>query len=302
MDQILAMRVFVRVVERQGISPAARDLKLGQPTVSGWIDRLERHLGARLLERTTRSVRVTDAGLRFYERAREILALMDQAVSLVQDPDAALSGTLRICAPYGLGDSLLPRVVGAFQARYPQLRVDLILNNDFVEPSVEGVDLSLRVGRLGEGFFRAKRLGQIERVLVAAPGYLQRMGPILVPEDLVKHRFYRITAMTRDETVRLISPQGQEQAWPITTYFTCNHWLPLMTELQAGAGIGILHRPIGSRALGRGDLVEILPGFSPLALDVHALYLRGPVPLRRTQLFLETLEQQRDELFGPVTV
>jgi len=163
MDLLVAMRVYVRVVERGSMSAAARDLSMGQPAVSERIDRLEQYLGTRLLLRNTRRLSVTDAGAAFYERSKQVLESADDALSVVNG-DQSLRGTLRIAAPHGIGEVILPAIILRMRKHYPLLKIELILNDRIVDPVTEGVDLSLRLGDLGEGSFIARKRGHVGRV------------------------------------------------------------------------------------------------------------------------------------------
>ncbi|MBR1220681.1 LysR family transcriptional regulator [Bradyrhizobium sp. U87765 SZCCT0131] len=299
MDLLSAMRIFVRVVERGSLSAAARDLHLGQPTVSERIERLERQLGVRLLERTTRAVTTTEAGERFYERAKGAVEAADDALAAASAREGSLSGTLRVAAPHGLGEVTLPPLLIRFQAQHPQLAIDLTLNDRFVEPVVEGVDLSLRIGTVSDGHFVARRLGAIERVMLAAPAYLTRYAAPQTPEDLIAHPFIRISGLAPHNRLRLTAPNGAVIETPIRTAWQANHWRPLRDALLAGAGIGALHRTVCAAEIADGRLVPVLADYRFVPLDVHALHPASPhVPLK-TRALLDMLTQHAEDLLGP---
>ena len=176
MDYLAAMRVFVRVVERGSMSAAARDLGIGQPAVSERIERLEAELNVRLLRRNTRAVSATDAGAAFYERAKLAIEAAGDALSAAKE-GFALRGAVRIAAPHGVGEMLLSPVVLLLREHHPELRVDLILNDRVVDPVTEGVEMSIRLGNLGEGSFIARRLGSGIALLHPALGV--HIGPVL---------------------------------------------------------------------------------------------------------------------------
>ncbi|MGO4713397.1 LysR family transcriptional regulator [Bradyrhizobium sp. 2TAF24] len=299
MDLLSAMRIYIRVVERGSLSAAARDLHLGQPTVSERIERLERQLGVRLLARTTRSVTTTEAGERFYERARGVIEAADDALASASARDGALSGTLRIAAPHGLGEVTLPPLLVRFQAQHPQLAIDLTLNDRFVEPVVEGVDLSLRIGTVSDGHFVARRIGAVERVMLAAPAYLARVAAPQTPQELIAHPFIRIAGLAPNNRLRLTGPDGMPTEAPVRTAWRANHWRPLRDALLAGAGIGALHRAVCAAEIADGRLVPVLKEYRFVPLDVHALYPASPhVPLK-TRALLDLLTQHAAELLGP---
>ena len=287
MDLLAAMRVYVRVVERGGMSAAARDLGMGQPAVSERIERLEAHLGARLLRRNTRKVTVTEIGAVFYERCKQVIEAADDALAAAHE-DMPLRGALRIAAPHGVGEILLPKVLLRLREDHPQLEIDLVLNDRVVDPVTEGVDISLRLGDLGEGAFAARPLGHVHRVLVAAPGYLDRHGVPVTPNDLVDHPFARVAGLFNTDRLTLLDADQRTVSAPIGIAMSMSHWGPLHAMLLGGAAIGVLQRPVCAEDLATGRLRRILPDFTVPGFDLHALYpATKPIPPRiRTVLAL----------------
>lgn len=169
MDLLAAMQVFVRVVERRSLSEAARDLGIGQSSISERISRLEEHLGVQLLHRNSRAVQPSDLGLIFYERSKKALAAADFAQGVSQGNDERLTGTVRIAAPHGLGEMVLPSILMRFKEAHPQVAIDLILNDRIVSPETEGVDVSIRLGDADEKNCISERIGFVHRVLAGAP-------------------------------------------------------------------------------------------------------------------------------------
>ncbi|NEI68664.1 LysR family transcriptional regulator [Rhizobium lusitanum] len=291
MDLLVAMRVYVRVVERGSMSAAARDLGMGQPAVSERIDRLEQYLGTRLLLRNTRKLSVTDVGAAFYERSKQVLDSASDALTVVNG-DQSLRGTLRIAAPHGLGDIILPPILLQMRKRHPLLKIDLVLNDRIVDPVTEGVDLSLRLGDLGEGSFVARKLGHIARVLVASPGYLDLHGTPAEPDELANHPFLRVSGLFNNGRLPLIGADQQIGFAAIDTVLSTSHWRPLHRLLLDGAGIGVLQEPVCAEDLASGRLIRLLPGFTVPGFDLHALYPAiKPVPLR-IRAVLSLLEEQ----------
>lgn len=303
MDLLLAMRVFVRVVECGGLSAAGRDLGLGQPAVSERLRQLERHLGARLLDRNTRSVNVTDVGAMFYARAKTAIEAADEAAASVATFSRQLRGTLRVAAPHALGELLVPPLLATLQQRHPELSIDLILNDRFVDPVIEGVDVSIRVGRLGEGAFVARPLGRVRRALLASPAYLARAGVPASPAALGAHPFVHIDGLARDGKLHLDGPDGAPVTAPVRSAWRCNHWRPLLAALLAGNGIGVLHRPVCRNEWATGQLVPVLPDHRLPDLPVHAIYpasRRVPAKTGAVVTWLQTqlpalLDQDEDE-------
>ncbi len=291
MDLLVAMRVYVRVVERGGMSAAARDLGMGQPAVSERIDRLEQYLGTRLLLRNTRKLSVTDVGAAFYERSKQVLENADDALTVVTG-DQSLRGTLRIAAAHGVGEVILPPILLQMRKRHPLLNIDLILNDRIVDPVTEGVDISLRLGDLGEGSFIARKLGHVRRVLVASPAYLNEHGTPTTPDELADHPFLRVSGLFNNGRIPLIDPNGQAELAAADIALSTSHWRPLHRLLLDGAGIGVLQEPVCAEDLANGRLIRLLPGFIVPGFDLHALYPAiRPLP-PRIRAVLSLLEEQ----------
>ncbi|MBB6487619.1 DNA-binding transcriptional LysR family regulator [Rhizobium lusitanum] len=287
----MAMRVYVRVVERGSMSAAARDLGMGQPAVSERIDRLEQYLGARLLLRNTRKLSVTDTGFAFYERSKQVLDAASDALA-VTNGDQPLRGTLRIAAPHGVGEVMLPSILLRMRERHPELKIDLVLNDRIVDPVTEGVDISLRLGDLGEGNFIARKLGHVGRVLVASPGYLERRGAPASPGELVDHPFLRVSVLFNGARLPLISADRQEELAAINIVLSTSHWRPLHGLLLDGAGIGVLQQPVCTEDLASGKLIPLLPGFAVPGFDLHALYPAARPVAPRIRTILSLLEEE----------
>lgn len=293
MDLLAMMRIYVRVVERGTMSAAARDLDLGQPAVSERIDRLEKFLGVRLLTRSSRTLTCTHEGRAFYENSRELLQAADQAVHSLTHLDHTLNGTIRIASAQCFGETVLPGVLLRMQAKYPDLKIDLVLNDAIVDPLTEGVDISLRLGKLTEGAYIAYPLGVVERVLVATPAYLSRHGPIDKPSDLAKHPFIRVKGVFTNEQMSLNGPDASTDNFRIRTMMTTSHWRPVYEMISAGSGIGVVQKPACTDALQQGKLVRVLPQYAVPPFPLNALVpAQRPLSSRITRV----IDVLRDEI------
>ncbi|KVD55808.1 LysR family transcriptional regulator [Burkholderia ubonensis] len=291
MDLLAAMRIFVRVVERGNLSRAAKDLGLGQPTVSDRVERLERFLGVRLLLRSTRAVSCTDEGILFYQRSKIVLDAADEARAVVTLGNKIVRGRIRIAAPHGLGEVVLPEILTVIREHNPQLYIDLILNDEITDPVTEGVDISLRLGQISDGNFVARRLGHVRRVLVASPSYIEKHGLPEEPTDIVGHPFIRVTGLFNDGQLRLMSPSKSVRPTPINIVISTSHWRPVYELLLNGAGIGVLQEHVCVDALASGRLVRLLPDYTVPGFDLHALLpVTRPVP-SKTQVVVKILEE-----------
>ncbi|KVP38088.1 LysR family transcriptional regulator [Burkholderia ubonensis] len=299
MDLLAAMRIFVRVVERGNLSRAAKDLGLGQPTVSDRVERLERFLGVRLLLRSTRAVSCTDEGILFYQRSKIVLDAADEARAVVTLGNKIVRGRIRIAAPHGLGEVVLPEILTVIREHNPQLYIDLILNDEITDPVTEGVDISLRLGPISDGNFVARRMGHVRRVLVASPSYIEKHGLPEEPTDIVGHPFIRVTGLFNDGQLRLMSPSKSVRPTPINIVISTSHWRPVYELLLNGAGIGVLQEHVCVDALASGRLVRLLPDYTVPGFDLHALLpVTRPVP-SKTQVVVKILEEYLPKAMAP---
>ncbi|SAK79596.1 LysR family transcriptional regulator [Caballeronia ptereochthonis] len=281
MNLLEAMRIYVRVVERGSISNAARDLDIGQPAASERIERLEKYLGCRLLLRSARAFNCTPDGIAFYERSKRILSAVEQAVAEMSNDEQAVRGTIRLAAPHCFGETVVTKTLALVRAAYPQIELELMLNDRVADLVTEGVDISFRLGPLGEGAFIARQLGQIGRTLVAAPGYLSQHGLILEPSDLIRHPFIRLQGMFGTDQLPLRHDATVVENASIRTVIRTSHWRPVYETILSGVGIGVLEDPACADALADGRLVRILPQYEVPSFELNLLIqAQRPVPPR----------------------
>ncbi|MCA8318583.1 LysR family transcriptional regulator [Burkholderia cepacia] len=291
LDIVSAMRIFVRVIERGSVSLAARDLGMGQSTVSERINRLEKHLGALLLYRDARTMARTSEGEVFYQSCKAALNAVDDAFAVAQE-HREMRGTFRIGAPQGLGEMVLPAVVLEIKARYPNLYIDLDLNDSIVDPVTAGVDISLRLGRPFAGQGAKYRMGHVSRKLVAAPSYLSLHPKIDDPNLLNQHRFIRVRGVYGDSLLELNDIKGATVFVRLDVGVTVSHWRAARELLLGGAGIGVLQMPACCDALKDGRLRQILPEYTVPGFDLNlVLPISRPIP-EKTRTILEVLKEQ----------
>lgn len=271
MDRFLEMRTFVRVAEAGSLSAAGRDLDITQPAVTQQIAGLERRLGVRLLHRTTRRLTLTEAGERYLEQVRSILAAVAEAEDSLVGSAAALTGLVRIQAPTGFGQMHLTPSVLAFQARHPDLTVELLLDDRIVDVVAEGVDMAIRFGALRSPGMIARRLGSLRRFLVASPDYLAAHGAPRSPDELARHPFVRFSWTPDGEILSLIGPSGPVVV-PVRSRFLANNTFALIEAMRAGVGIGGVQEPLVHHLVARGELVRVLPEHAYPPLDIHVIY------------------------------
>jgi DNA-binding transcriptional LysR family regulator len=187
MDRIDAMQAFVAVADLRGFAPAARKLGLSPSGVTRLIAALEDRVGARLLQRTTRSVTLTDAGARYLERIRRVLADVEEAEGSVEGERTVPSGRLAVSAPIGFGRLHVSSVMSAYLKRYPKISAELRLSDRMINLVEDGVDLAVRIGHLADSSLVARHVGEMRRIVVASSGYLKKHGEPTTPEALASH-------------------------------------------------------------------------------------------------------------------
>lgn len=295
MDVLAAMGVFVRVAELGSLSAAGRDLNLSQPAVSQKVSALEQHLGVRLVNRTTRQLALTEAGRTYYERAKPVLAAVDEAAELVAGAGSQLSGHLRIQAPTGFGQMYLADIAIAFQLTHPGLTIELMLDDRYVDLTEQAVDLAIRFGTLRSSGLIARRLGTLQRILVAAPAYLAQHGTPTTPEELSMHRQVRFSWAATDDTMPLIGPAGSLQV-AVQTSFLANNTFVLTKALVAGLGLGGAQLPQVRTELAAGKLVQIMPAYQYAPLDVHAVFPTSHFVPAKVRAFTDHLRSAMSEI------
>lgn len=297
LDIVYAMRIFVRVIERGSISAAARDLDMGQSTVSERINRLEEYLGLPLLYRHARTLTRTNDGEAFYLSCRAALDAVDDALAVAQE-HRDVRGTLRIAASQGLGEIVMPAVLLKIKARYPDLYIDLTLTDSIVDPVTAGVDISLRLGRPGKSRTTKYCLGHVRRKLVAAPSYLVQHAPIEDPQALARHRFVRVRSVYADRLLELIDGRGEPVFVDLDVGMTVSHWRAARELLLSGAGIGVLQAPACLDELNDGRLQVILPEYTVPGFDLNLVFpVTRPIPAK-TRAIIEILEEQLPALLA----
>src|SRR5580700_10943700 len=218
MDRIDAMQAFVAVADLGGFAPAARKLGLSPSGVTRLIAALEEHLGARLLQRTTRSVALTDAGARYLERAKRILADVEEAEASVQDERTRPSGRLVVSAPVGFGRLHVSPVMSEYLKRYAEVSGELRLADRMINLVEEGVDVAVRIGHLADSSLVARHVGEMRRIIVASSGYLEQSGEPDTPEATASHQTIQFGATAASPDWRFVE-DGREIRVTVTPRF-----------------------------------------------------------------------------------
>ncbi|CAM2063738.1 LysR family transcriptional regulator [Sulfidibacter corallicola] len=281
------MIVFAKVVEAGGFSAAGRLLQLPTSNISRRVARLEVSLDARLLERTTRRMRLTELGRIYYEHCRRIMEEADQAEQSVSMHRGTPMGLLRVSASVTTGIHLISPLLTEYLEAYPEVKVDLNLTNRRVDLIEEGFDVVIRVGSLPDSNLTAKYLGETNLYLWAAPGIMGELGVPEVPADLARFQVLCMSDSGFSASWTLEGPAGTETV-PLQPRAFVNDFTAMRQLLLDGAGIGFLPGYMCTEMEERGHLVRVLPEWHLPPVVFHALFTgqRGAVPKVRTFLDL----------------
>lgn len=275
MDRLTNLSVFVQVVESQGFAAAARALGLSPAMVSKHVQALEERLGARLLNRTTRRLSLTEVGQGYYERARQILADLDEADRAASDLQGTPRGTLKVDAPLSFGIRHVGPAIAAYLGACSEVVIDLTLNDRYIDLLAEGVDVALRIGELADSSLIARRLAPIRRVLCAAPTYLARHGTPQEPADLARHECLDYTYASTPGEWRFVDKDGKDQVIRFSSRLRANNGDVLRLAALAGAGVAFQPSFIVGEDLGAGRLVPLLADYMPAPIALYAVYPPG---------------------------
>ena len=272
MDKFESMKAFTRVVEAGGFAAAAREMGVTRSTVNKLVINLEGHLQTQLLQRTTRKVSPTDAGRAFYIRCVNILADVQDAELALSQLDDNPKGTLRVNAPMTFGTLHLAPILSEFMVQYPDIQVELSLNDRMIDPIEEGFDVTLRIAIAPtSASLVVEDLATSPLVLCAAPSYLDRAGTPLHPQDLRHHACLHYGYMSQQRMWSLIGPDQSYQVG-VKGPLCCNNGEVLCEAAIAGLGLVILPKFIVSEALEQGLLIPVLEAYQPGILKICALY------------------------------
>lgn len=291
MDQLHRMQIFVRAFELGSFSSVARDLNTTQPTISKAVAALEQELGVRLLERTTTNLTPTEQGRRFYARAKGVLEEYGEAVADVRGLTETPAGFLRINAPVGLGQFKLNALVLEFMEKYPQIDIELILNDRFVDLVEEGVDVALRLDGTLPPNAIARGIAVSPRYLVASPTYLKDHPRIRHPNDLLNHHIIRFAWLANGDLLELEGAKGKI-AIAARSRYRVNNALAIRESFALGAGLGLAPEWLVEDLITSGRLVRVLPAWHASTQHLSLLYpSRRYQPLRARLLIAFLIER-----------
>jgi len=292
------MRTFVRVAERGSLSGVAREIGVGQSTITRHLNELEAALGGPLLSRTTRRVALTDEGERYYARCVQILRLVEQAKDEVQGARGAAAGTIRLSCTAAFGVLHVSRLIFAFQDRYPEIGVDLSLTDERIDLVREGVDIAMRLGPLADSAMKLRAIGVSERLLVASADYLARRGEPKQPADLAGHEGIRMSNVAGSDELILQTPDGERQTVTFGGRLRVDHGLAAREALVAGRGLAPAHRWLVDDLLVSGKLRQVLPDHRLTGVPLNMLIAPERANVARVRLLSDFLTETASQIAG----
>lgn len=291
MDRLQAMEMFVRVAETGSFSKAARAFSTTQPTVTKQVAAIEARLQARLLNRNTRGVRLTEAGALYYDKCKAILRAAEEADSVVRLRQSQAEGLLRVGSSVAFGRRVVMPLALEFMARHPQLQLDLSFDDRYSDLVAQGIDVAVRLGKLADSSLGARHLGINPWLMVAAPGYLQRQGSPHEAEDLSAHDALVYSSVQGNDVWRVLGPRNQACTVAVKARLRSNNLSAVLAAARAGLGIAALPWYVAADSFASGHVVQVLAGHSLPEQEIHAVYPSPRLVPGKVQLFIAFLQE-----------
>lgn len=282
---------FVAVVEAGSLTAAAERLGLAKSMVSKHMQLLEREIGVALLVRSTRKLRLTEAGLAFYESSRQLLKAAEQAIDLARSGSESPRGTLRVACPIDYGLMVVSPLLAQLRARYPALKIDLTCGDQIIDLIAEGIDVTVRLGNLADSSLMVTRVDKLVRWLVASPEFIARYGMPQTPDDLSQLPYVSLSVLAQPAQFSLVDRSGKQVDVRMqNTVFSSN--TAYATRAAAISGDGVLRATTFSvkEDVAAGRLMRVLPEWSLPESDIHAVYPATSHVPQKVRVFIDALK------------
>lgn len=289
MVDLLSLQTFVRIADGGSLSAAARATGRSLPAISRSLVQLEADLGVRLLHRTTRRIHLTDAGVQYLERCRRILAEVDDANASVSNLDRSLAGPITLTAPILFGQLHIAPVVTEFLGLHPEVSVSLMLSDALSNIVEEGIDLAVRIGRLQDSGLVARKLGEVRRVVCAAPAYLKRRGTPKTPKDLANHSCLQFGALSPTPYWEF-HEAGKPRQVRVQGNFSSNQGAPVIEAARAGLGIVFVLSYQVQELVAKGELRVVLQAYEAPPIPVSVILPSGRLQPARVSALADFLQ------------
>ena len=289
MDRLTEMEAFAMVVDQGGFTDAARKMGISKSAVSKHVSSLEARLGARLLNRTTRRVSPTEIGLLYYDRARRVLNDAGEADALVSSMQSAPAGMLRVSVATDFGVNLLSPILGDFLKEYPDITVNMVLGNRFVELISEGFDMAVRIGELEDSSLRARKISETTRRMIAAPSYFARHGRPQRIDDLNEHKLLHYSSQANGSAWKVTAPSGERRQVRSAGWLTVNDGQSLLHAAISGLGIAYLPSFLYAEPMRAGLVEDAIPDLPREVMGIYAVYPPGRFTQPKVRAFIDFL-------------
>lgn len=290
MDVLQSMSVFRRVAETGNFSEVAREMKISQPTVSKHVAALEQHLNIKLFNRSTRQLSLTEVGKQYYDRCIHILDEVLETESLLRNQESIPTGTLRINTPVTFGEIRIVPHLWQFLNKYPELKIDLIMDDNYVDLVKGGVDVAIRIGPMVDSALVARKIGDSPRVVIASPEYLATHGEPKSLQELKDHSCIVYTLLTTRDEWHFIGPKGRE-AISVKGRFSVNNPRTICEAVLQNQGIAVAPVWLVGDYIQKGQFKVILEDYTPTPLDVHAVFPGRRYVPAKVRCFIEFISK-----------
>ncbi len=291
MDRLHLMTVYVAVAEEEGFAAAARRLGMSPPAVTRAISALEDRLGVKLLQRTTRHVRVTEAGERYLDDARRVIAAADEADEAAVGINAQPRGHMTVTAPVLFGRMYVMPGIVDYLRQHPETSVSALFLDRVVNMLEEGVDVGIRIGELSDSSYRALRVGHVRRVICAAPSYLKRHGIPQTPQDLRQHQVIVASSLSQNIEWRFVD-QGEPLSVRIKPRLTVSSNDGAIEAATLGLGVTRLMSYQVAPLLAAGKLKVVLSEFASPKVPIHIIHREGRHASAKMRAFIDLMAER----------
>ena len=290
-----SMAVFRRVVEAKNFSAVARETNMSQSTVSKHIAALEERLGTKLLNRSTRSLKLTEAGKEYYHHCIRILNDFQEAEASIGKGKIKPTGTLRISTSAAFGRTCMLPYLNEFFSTYPEINVDLLFDDDYIDLVKQGIDLAIRIGPLADSTLIARKIGSSQRVVVASTDYLVKHGRPKKPADLVKHNCLLYSLQKAPDLWYFNSAQEGDESVRVSGRLKASSPDAICDATMEGLGISVLCEWYARKYIKEGRLKVILQDYHPTAYDINAVYPERKFVPQKVKRMIEFLAEKVKE-------
>ncbi|MBI3676483.1 MAG: LysR family transcriptional regulator [Proteobacteria bacterium] len=299
MDRFHELQVFIAAADTGSFAKAGAKLRISPPSVTRTISSLEDRIGTRLFNRTTRSLSLTEPGLRFLDHARRLLSDLDNAEIDAAGESTTPTGHLTIGASVTFGRAIVAPLMTAFLTAHPRITVSVLLQDRVADLVTDGIDVAIRISHLPDSTLVAKRIGDVRRVLVASPAYLARRGVPAHPRELKLHSTIAFTGLMQNREWRFVNGEANATV-QLSPTLEINDAVAAIAAAKAGDGITIALSYMVAEAIEAGTLVPVLDTFAPPAVPVHLVYPHSPIVAPKVRAFVDfaapRLKKRLDEL------